>query len=437
MEEGVWNDLWADSHLPEWDDLSEAVFQALVRESGGLAGKKVLEAGAGTGRISARLAQEGASVYLVDYSDKAIELEKRGFRAKGVEGHFHQGDIRHLPYADDFFDISWNSGVIEHYNYREQMVILGELARVTKPGGLIINIVPYARSPFYILGKWWGEKSGRWPYVTETPMTTFVPHARELGAELINEYTIAPMTSLDFLKYVPGSRDFLQSIELSLGVDSDLKSSLPGYLLLSTLKVRKPRCAIEPLQHPEEAQTGTLTPGKGSRASERPAQAASYLSAAGYSSVVCLSSINWEFLAGGPQHILRRLRDIGFKVLYINPTGKTFLTEANPTKLSQNEISALILEQLPKLVSQVEPGIFVISPVCNMRDQAGNVLGVFGEFMSVLKRFFSVDRHTSCVLFLGGSRPLPMDPMRWSCMTARKGAQVLTHHLIMLLTRRN
>lgn len=433
MGKEVWNDLWADSHLPEWDDLSEAVFQALVRESGGLTGKRVLEAGAGSGRISARLTQEGASVYLVDYSEKAIELAKREFRAKGIEGHFHQGDIRHLPYDDDFFDISWSSGVIEHYNYREQMAILSELARVTKPEGLIINIVPFARSPFYILGKWWGEKSGRWPYGIEIPMTTFAPHARELGAEIINEYTIDPITSLEFLKYVPGSRDFLQSIELSLGADSELRASLPGYLLVSTLKVHKSGRSIKPIKQPGEAQMGRSPCETESRLPERPMQAAPYLFAEGYSTIVCLSSINWDFLIQRPQQIMRKLRDIGFKILYINPSGKTFLTETNLTNLSKKDISMLIFDQLPKMVSQVEPGIFVASPAFNIKDKSGNVLGVLGEFMNALKRFFSLDKYIFWVLLPGWFPVVANEPhalVIYDCVDEHSGFDPSPHNAL-------
>jgi len=254
-ERGVWNEIWAKSDLPQWDDLSEEILQALIRESGKLTGKKVLEAGAGSGRISARLALQGAFVYLVDYSPEAIELERRAFQALGVRGHFHQGDIRNLPYGDDFFDISWSSGVLEHYDYGEQLAILNELVRVTKPGGLIISIVPYACSPFYILGKWWAEKSGTWPYGRESPMITFARHAADLGAQIVNEYTIASATSVDFLNYVPGSEDFLRTVRLSLALNPDLKSSIPGYLLLSTLKVCKPGHDKGIVHLSEEVQT--------------------------------------------------------------------------------------------------------------------------------------------------------------------------------------
>jgi len=58
-EKQVWNRLLKIAAVPAWDSTSNEILAALVRECGNPSNKKWLEAGAGSGRISARLAKQG------------------------------------------------------------------------------------------------------------------------------------------------------------------------------------------------------------------------------------------------------------------------------------------------------------------------------------------------------------------------------------------
>ena len=46
---------------------------------------------------------------------------------------FHEGDIQHLPFEDDRFDLVWSSRTIHHL--ADQLVGAREVLRVIKPGG--------------------------------------------------------------------------------------------------------------------------------------------------------------------------------------------------------------------------------------------------------------------------------------------------------------
>lgn len=234
-----WERIWAFGVQESWDLLSETIYQDLLRECGCLAGKRILEAGSGTGRISLRLASEGAQVILVDYSPTALQHARRAFEKHGQVAEFVLADIRQLPLPDEVVDITWNAGVLEHLSFPEQLKAVEEMKRVTKPGGLIITFNPYARCLPYRLGKYAAEKSGIWPYGPEHPVDSLAFICHEAKLELVHEYSSGFPVALDFLDFIPGSRPFkelLRSLYEDLPVEE--KKLFPGYLLVSVM--RKP-----------------------------------------------------------------------------------------------------------------------------------------------------------------------------------------------------
>lgn len=106
--------------------------------------KKILEAGSGTGRFCIALAKDfqQSSIYGLDISRNSINLSKSGIKYNNINNNleFIQGDIFKMPFPDDFFDVTFNEGVIEHFvNYRD---CIKEMIRVTKSNSKIIIAVP-------------------------------------------------------------------------------------------------------------------------------------------------------------------------------------------------------------------------------------------------------------------------------------------------------
>ena len=67
---------------------------------------KVLDVGCGTGRHSVRMAQEGAVVTGVDFSEGMLERARGKAREGGVEVEFVRHDIGgRLPFEDGAFDL--------------------------------------------------------------------------------------------------------------------------------------------------------------------------------------------------------------------------------------------------------------------------------------------------------------------------------------------
>jgi ubiquinone/menaquinone biosynthesis C-methylase UbiE len=111
-----------------------------------LAGKpncRVLEAGSGTAFASSvlRLQSNVTLAAALDHDPEALtEGRKRDPQLIGVTG-----DLGHIPFADETFDLVWNSSTLEHLP--DPLAALREMARVTRRGGCVFVGVPYIAGP--------------------------------------------------------------------------------------------------------------------------------------------------------------------------------------------------------------------------------------------------------------------------------------------------
>jgi 2-polyprenyl-3-methyl-5-hydroxy-6-metoxy-1,4-benzoquinol methylase len=111
----------------------DIIFNELLPED--LHGKKLLDAGAGTGWFSARACQRGARVTSLDVGEKLLAQV-----AKKCDSERIVGDVLSLPFDPESFDFVICSEVIEHTVEPSRAV--SELARVLRPGGVLIITVP-------------------------------------------------------------------------------------------------------------------------------------------------------------------------------------------------------------------------------------------------------------------------------------------------------
>lgn len=109
------------------------------------AAPRTLEAGSGPGHCSSLLgaARAGVRATLLDVDPAVLDLAvKRDPKLAVV-----QGDLYRMPFREGTFDLVFNSSTMEHLDAFE--TALGEMVRVTRPGGRIFVGVPYRYGPFF------------------------------------------------------------------------------------------------------------------------------------------------------------------------------------------------------------------------------------------------------------------------------------------------
>lgn len=116
--------------------------------------KKILDIGAGTGRYSVALAEEGydvTAVELVNYNLGILKAKKSSVKA-------YQGNALKLSrFEDDSFDVTLLFGPMYHlHTEEEQLKALSEASRVTRKDGVIL--VAYCMNEYSVLT--YGFKEG-------------------------------------------------------------------------------------------------------------------------------------------------------------------------------------------------------------------------------------------------------------------------------------
>jgi len=107
-----------------------------------LNGKRILDAGCGDGRVSYELIKNGADVFGIDFSRRAIEFAK----LLVTEAEFHVGDLKALAdFKDEFFNGVVMLEVLEHMPVQEMSACLKEINRVLIDGGKFVVSVPSDR----------------------------------------------------------------------------------------------------------------------------------------------------------------------------------------------------------------------------------------------------------------------------------------------------
>ena len=192
----LWDAVWAERRTVS--DYERAFLKELQRHAPAAA--RVLEAGCGRAGVLKRMIESGrwaavpeerlgrgerrpAAVGL-DLSGEALVLAAQG-RPTGL--HLVQGDLFHLPFRADQFDVVYNSGVIEHFDDERLEAALRAMAAAARPGGLVLAVVPNAACLWYRAAKAWLIRRGRWRFGFERHLSARAMRriARRIGLEQV------------------------------------------------------------------------------------------------------------------------------------------------------------------------------------------------------------------------------------------------------------
>ncbi|MBP2366453.1 class I SAM-dependent methyltransferase [Pseudonocardia parietis] len=135
-------DAFAAAYSAENDDsLANAYYErpAMVALAGDVAGRRVLDAGCGSGTLSAALRDQGAAVTCMDASAGMLDLAKKRL---GDDAELRLADLNDpLPFEDGAFDDVIASLVL-HY-IEDWAPVLIEMRRVLEPGGRLFASVDH------------------------------------------------------------------------------------------------------------------------------------------------------------------------------------------------------------------------------------------------------------------------------------------------------
>ena len=135
-------------------DTTYSTGDRLVREilaDGPVAGARVLEVGAGSGRDTLGLVRAGAVGVVLDYSPASLALVREQARRQGLTVHLVQADAMAMPFRDGTFDVVFHQGLLEHF--RDPQPLLRENARVTARDGRVVVDVPQTFHLYTVMKK--------------------------------------------------------------------------------------------------------------------------------------------------------------------------------------------------------------------------------------------------------------------------------------------
>jgi methionine biosynthesis protein MetW len=123
------------------------------------AGERVLQVDGGPGWLAEMMGDRGAQVVMTDLSHVAVGLAQQ----RGVAARQCEIDAGPLPFDDACFDVVVCDSQLEHRFDPDH--VLDEMARVLRPGGRLMLLLPntaHWRVRLWLL-------CGRFPYVRNTP----------------------------------------------------------------------------------------------------------------------------------------------------------------------------------------------------------------------------------------------------------------------------
>lgn len=218
---------------PDWEPAGDVSRRntALRRAVSAVAGRTgaALEVGAGTARFLRAICQEAPGLR-PHASDRDAPSLRRALQAEpGLAAT--QSDLTALPYGDGSFDVTLVFDVLEHLHQPE----LGarELARVTKPGGVLHALIPCEGQPITLHWLMWRLN---WKARLKEQRVGHVQRFTHRSAERLLESCGFQVTEHSWSMHPIGQvRDIVSYLSEEPGFPAAVRRSLPFKAVLGVL----------------------------------------------------------------------------------------------------------------------------------------------------------------------------------------------------------
>ncbi|HEX6108280.1 MAG TPA: class I SAM-dependent methyltransferase [Ktedonobacteraceae bacterium] len=141
----IWNTIFAREGIvfvDPHDDMPHLVELLSQRDA-----SRLLDLGCGTGRHMLYFGARGFDMYGIDSAATGLTSTQHRLEEAGLTAHLVQRDIfAALPFADAFFDAIISVQVIHHARLDQIAVLVDEMARILKAGGLLFVTVPHLQN---------------------------------------------------------------------------------------------------------------------------------------------------------------------------------------------------------------------------------------------------------------------------------------------------
>lgn len=185
-EVSKWESVYEAYGLPPEDSEKQSIYLELAEYARKILNEEheatTLETGCGTGLHSLALARAGFKVDLLDFSTNALDIARALFQRACQDGRFHEGDVL----AEDEltnYDLVFNSGVLEHYSFEEQVRFLQSMARRSRR--FVLVLVPNRECYWYWIWRVRQQSLRNWPWGYEKPASDYTQVFSDAGLQLI------------------------------------------------------------------------------------------------------------------------------------------------------------------------------------------------------------------------------------------------------------
>jgi len=118
----------------------------------------ILDLGTGRGRFALRLVESGFRVIGLDFISHIVERNNDEAKLQGYQGRarFIEGSVLDIPLTDVSVDAVMDVGTLQHLHPKDFALYAKEVRRVTKQGGLYLNISLSKDTPKFF--EWYPKK---------------------------------------------------------------------------------------------------------------------------------------------------------------------------------------------------------------------------------------------------------------------------------------
>jgi hypothetical protein len=246
----LWDDIAKNyTDTPDEGEIEIAMdIEGVLHKNGIFANSSLLEAGCGSGHISAFLANKGYETTLLDFSEIALNKAKQVYEKNKLVGRFIKSDLFDIsPESVGYHDVVWNSGVLEHFDGWQIIQSMQKMANVAKK--FVIILVPNPKSSSYMGFRKKTLENGDWKWGLEILRDNLKDLATVSGLEIVEEHYLGTSHIKYFEKFltenakddkelanIPANQRYLKLI-IARPVSQKLDLEKKLHLLLNILKV--------------------------------------------------------------------------------------------------------------------------------------------------------------------------------------------------------